>query len=236
MDAEVINLSWPADDNNIILNRTINFITNNYIAKGLSTDNLFVIIGWSSPERNSFWYKDEDISMEFRLWPQVAHFNTDIQKDIWKLYVSHLWNAEEYIPRYVRNVTYLQNFCDAYNIKWMCFNSFYQVPGKSIQDWHDLDISDELSKLTNKLAGYQYQSSTNGLQRDTMQIDYKPLWDLVDPVRFYKKDQSGNTFRSYIENPKNKITPVFNGWHPSPESHEAWAEELANYIRSNNLL
>ena len=61
MDANVVNLSWPADDNGTILRRTLHYITNTYIAENRSTDNLFVIIGWSSPERNSFWYKDDKI-------------------------------------------------------------------------------------------------------------------------------------------------------------------------------
>ena len=30
--------------------------------------------------------------------------------------------------------------------------------------------------------------------------------------------------------------PVFNGWHPSPEAHKAWAEELVRYINENKLL
>jgi len=33
MDANVTNLSWPADDNGTILRRTIAYITSNYITK-----------------------------------------------------------------------------------------------------------------------------------------------------------------------------------------------------------
>ena len=236
LDAEVINLSWPADDNNTILNRTIDFITNTYLARNISTDNLFVIIGWTSPERNSFWYKDDKLSHRFRIWPNVANFDTKEQGEIWKLYVSYLWNKEEYIPRYVRNVLYLQNFCKAHNIKWMCFNSFYQTPNESIAKWNDLDISAELDSIKGKVGAYPFQSTRDGLKRYSELINYKALWDIVDPVRFYKKDMSNNTFKSYIENPDRNINPVFTGWHPSPESHEAWATELAMYIINNKLI
>jgi hypothetical protein len=35
---------------------------------------------------------------------------------------------------------------------------------------------------------------------------------------------------------KANVEPVYYGWHPSPESHKVWAEELKNYIETNNLL
>ena len=239
MNAEVINLSWPADDNGTILRRTINYITNTYIINNIPMDDLFVIVGWSSPERNSFWYKDESMSRPFRLWPQNNHFDAKPQEKFWDLYTKYLWNAEEYMPRYVLDVLQFQNFCKAHNIKWMCFNSFYQTPKKSIEDWDDLDVSSELKNLENKLAGYQYQSTKSVLDmvnRRHNQFDYKALWNTIDPIRFYKKDQPGNTFKSYIENFEPKIKPIFNGWHPSPASHEIWAYELANYIKNNDLL
>ena len=98
------------------------------LAKNVPTDDLFVIIGWSSPERHSFWYKDDKFNGAFRLWPQVQYFDRPPQEDFWKLYVTYLWNREEYLPRYVMNVLQFQNFCDSNNIKWLCFNAFYQTP------------------------------------------------------------------------------------------------------------
>jgi hypothetical protein len=231
LDAEVINLSWPADDNGTIVNRIVTYITSNYISKGLATDDLFVIVGWSSPERHFFWYKDEEFSGKFRLWPQVQHFDRPPQKDFWDLYVTYLWNAEEYLPRFVMNVVQLQNFCVANNIKWMCYNSFYQTPGRNPEQWDDLDIRNELSKL--HLHGTPVQV-TNVKGRDAYQYEYVSLWDTVDKIRFYKKDEPNNTFKSFMEE-NNQINP-YNGWHPSPESHEIWAKELVRYIKENNLI
>lgn len=236
MNANVINLSWPADDNETILRKTLTFITNNYIAKNKPTDNLLVMIGWSSPERNSFWYKDEQISCPFRLWPQVAHFDAGPQEDIWKLYVQYLWNIEEYIPRYILNVLQFQNFCNSHNIKWLCFNSFYQTPKKSVTEWYDLNILKEAELIKKQMGGFSFTNSCHGIRRSFVSTDYTNIWNTIDPIRFYKKDQSNNTFKSYIENVKPKIVPVFNGWHPSPESHLAWANELQMYITENKLL
>jgi hypothetical protein len=131
-----------------IINRTISYISSNYLAKNIPTDNLLVIVGWSSPERNSFWYKDEKTSYRFRLWPQVPLFETEQQKQFWELYVSYFWNSEEYMTRYVMNVLQLQNFCDSNGIKWMCFNSFYQTPTKDISEWNATALDDVSKELT----------------------------------------------------------------------------------------
>jgi len=235
LDVPVTNLSWPADDNGTILRRTINYISQKYLANNIPTDNLFVIIGWSSPERNSFWYKDFQLSEPFRVWPQVPHFASKEQEKFWELYVAYLWNAEEYIPRYVLNVLQLQNFCIANNIKWMCFNAFYQTPNESPKGWNDLETKNEIKKLKHRIGDHVYQQSTNPLKRITHNNDYSALWASINPIRFYKKDQPNNTFKSYIEAPKNKIIPHLVGWHPSPKAHEAWAKELARYIKENRL-
>lgn len=234
MDADVINLSWPADDNGTILNRTITYITENYISKNISTENLFVIIGWSSPERNFFWYKDENFSSRFRLWPQVKHFDKKPQEKFWELYVTYLWNQEEYLPRYVMNVLQLQNFCEVNKIKWMCFNSFYQTPNENITEWSDLDVRKELEFLKDKKALHGFSFNQNYEKRKSIDYNYLSIWDMINNKNFYKKNETNNTFKSFIES-KN-IEPIFNGWHPSPSSHKLWAEELFRYINFNNLL
>jgi len=235
LNVPVTNLSWPADDNGTILRRTINYISQKYIANNIPTDKLFVIIGWTSPERNSFWYKDDGLSHLFRLWPQVKHFDAVAQEKFWELYVAYLWNEEEYIPRYVLNVLQLQNFCRVNNIKWMCFNAFYQTPNANPNDWQDLKINEEVKKLKGRIGGHRYQQSKNTMIRELHVNDYTALWDSIDPVRFYKKDYSNNTFKSYIEDPVNNVNPPLTGWHPSPEGHEAWANELVRYIKEHKL-
>lgn len=233
MNTDVVNLSWPADDNGTILNRTISFLTKNYISKNISTDDIIVIVGWSSPERNFFWYKDDSFSSRFRLWPQVKHFDKKSQEEFWKLYVTYLWNKEEYIPRFVMNVLQLQNFCNVHKIKWMCFNSFYQTPNENINEWEDLDLKKELELFNHENSLHGFPFNQNLEKRKTMQYDYLSIWDTIDPKRFYKKNESKNTFKSFIES-KN-IEPIFNGWHPSPSSHLLWANEIYNYIKTNNL-
>ena len=232
-DADLINLAWPADDNTTILHRIMTYISSMYLSKKIDTSDLFVIVGWSSPERNVFWYKDDVFSGRFRIWPHDKNIVTEGQRKIWELYVTYLWNEEEYLPRLISTIIQFQNFCEKHKIKWLCFNSFYHMKDYEFpepKDWKDLNIAKSIEFLNTQATCYQ--SSLNG--RSTYRYEYKSLWDTVDNVRFYKKDQQFNTFNSFIDG--LDIPNKYNGWHPSPESHKLWAEELFNYINVNNLL
>lgn len=230
-NSNIINLSWPADDNGTILNRIITYVTTNYISKKISTDNLFLIVGWSSPERTFFWYKEDELSHKFRLWPQDSNVSNKGESELWKIYVEYFWNKEEYLPRYVMNVLQFQNFCEVNNIKWLCFNSFYQTPNQDLNAWVDLEIKNELNNLNIGSSIYQ-DSQVNG--RSNFSYEYNSIWEIIDKTKFYKKNEINNTFKSFIE--KNNSEDVFNGWHPSPKSHEIWANELHRYIIDNRLM
>jgi hypothetical protein len=230
LDCDYVNLSWPADDNRTIIERTMSYISTEYLSCNKSTDDIFVIIGWTSPERNSFWWKNGSFSRKFRLWPQVPHFDDKKMAKLWKMYIQHMWNPEEYIPRHVSAITQFQNFCNAHNIKWLCYNAFYQTPNENPGNWQDLNMLEEVKTVDTKLD--MYHKFDNG-KRTTQHLNFESLWSTVDPIRFYKKDQPNSTFKSFIE--ANVDDPLV-GWHPSPSGHKAWATELVRYIKENNLL
>jgi len=230
LDCDYVNLGWPADDNRTIIERTMSYISTEYLDCNKPTDDIFVIIGWTSPERNSFWWKNGDTSRKFRLWPQDPIFDDKRMEKFWSLYVQYMWHPEEYIPRHVTTVLQFQTFCNTHNIKWLCYNAFYQTPNNTPDKWEDLDMVEELKSIDRKIGGYSYSDNGN---RKTKQLNFETLWNTVDPVRFYKKDQLNNTFKSFID--ANVDKPLV-GWHPSPSGHEAWATELVRYIKENNLL
>ena len=231
LNANIINLAWSADDNNTILNRIITYVTVNYISKNLPTNNLFLLVGWSSPERNSFWYKDDELSYKLRIWPSIQNLQKENQKEFWNYYVEYLWNKEEYLPRHIMNILQFENFCKANNIKWLSFNSFYQNVGASIEDWKDVNIKNELISL--KLSNHPYHTNKS-FDREYYKQEYISLWDSIDDVRFYKKNEINNTFKSFIET--NNLNTIYSGWHPSESSHKIWADELVNYIKKYKLL
>jgi hypothetical protein len=133
----------------------------------------------------------------------------------------------------VHTIINFQNWCIANKLKWLCFNSFQQVKNLNIDEWEDLNVKTEIEALTHRLGGYEYHVSDNSNVRQREIYDLTTLWDQVDSVRFYKKDQENNTFKSFIT--EHNKTNTFNGWHPSPESHKIWAQELWSYIKENNL-
>ena len=224
LDCDTVNLGWPADDNTTILNRTIDFVTREYLAKGKSTDELIVVTGWSSPERNSFWWHDEEINWHFRLWPNVQHFDRPLQKDFWKIYIQHMWTTAEFIPRYIMNNITLQSWCEANNIKYLTYNSFYQIEGKDIQEWRM-----NIRSMIDKMAKYQYSIDfPDHENRWMLQHDWMSIWNTVKSPNFYKKDKPDNTFNDFIQ---TKLKDPYIGLHPSPEGHKVWAKELARYIK-----
>lgn len=228
LDCDTVNISWPADDNKTILHRTIDYITRNYLSKNISTDNLVVIIGWSSPERNSFWYKSEKLNWHFRLWPHVQHFDDPPQEEIWKLYVKHLWNPEEYIPRYIIDNITIKSFCESNNIKYLLFDSFYQVAGEPADNW----AKPPIEKVIRQMNKHTYLSGYENFNRVPNMLDWQKIWDQVKFPYFYNKDKANSTFNDYI---KTKLENPYIGLHPSPEAHDVWAEEVARYLKKHIL-
>lgn len=231
LNADAINLSWPADDNQSICNRTIEFITKNYINTGLGVDHLFVVIGWSSPERVRFWYKDDERNQKFIIWPSLEWFDTQAQEKFWRLYVAYMWNKEEFIPRYVDTVLRFQNFCNEHGIKFVMFNAFYQGQGSGCSHAieHDFNVEQELTQLA--VEGYDY--SINNVRQQGVSFSAKHAWATVDKVRYYNKDAEKNSFRTFIT---DNLEKPLQGWHPSELGHSIWADELFRYINENNLI
>ena len=83
-------------------------------------------------------------------------------------------------------------------------------------------------------------SDSKEVRRQHELNDYVSLWDTIDPTRFYKKDRTNSTFKSFIDNANTQ--PVYctdgpgAGWHPNALAHKIWATELHRYIKENNLL
>jgi len=230
--SRVTNLSWPADDNLTIIKRTMSYIMNNYIVKNVSTENLFVVIGWTSPERTHFYFKDDKVKGIFRIRPQDGNFESEMQKKFWEMYVEHIWNPEQYFVDYLLTVLQFQNFCKLYNINYLCFNAFYQVPKSGIFNWKDLCFKDEYIKLK---TSFRYQVIEDHISNRNFDFhNYINFWNEIDGIKFYKKDIYNNTFKTFIQ--ENNKTKPFNGLHPSETSHRIWAKELYRYILENKLI
>ena len=94
-----------------------------------------------------------------------------------------------------------------------------------------MNVLEELRKIHIHRSPFSKSGENERFLHD---FSYISLWNGINNVNFYKKNELKNTFKSFMEMavPENP----YNGWHPSPESHYAWAKELKRYIEQNKIL
>ena len=214
-DAEVINLSYPASSNDRIVRLTKDWLIQNYLHDKKPVDDLFLIVGFTSPERKDFYYKDHDTNAWITIWPMwEPDYRQNALKAFHKIYAKHMWNPEEYVNRYVNQILDLQNLCELHGIKYLFFQGFYQHVNLMIHDWQD--------------GAY---ASASPFQAD------RKAWSLIDPVRFMHKNLQNHSFHNYImEVDRSRGTQdALIVQHQSEIAHTWWAEKLHHYCTENNL-
>lgn len=134
LNKQVINNAVAGSSNDAIVRRTIEKVLE--LLENNNPDDLFVIIGWSSPERKDFYYKKWET-----LYPAHLHKREDKALDnLWKVYTEHFWNKEEYISRFINQNLYLHYFLKQHNIKHYFFEAFWEQ--KSFQGlWYVSDLN-----------------------------------------------------------------------------------------------
>jgi hypothetical protein len=232
MGYNVVNLAQPARSNDTIYDTTIGYLLEHYISKGINTDDILVVIGWSSPERKNVILEDSDTDTVqwFTMWPSMVDtkfYHSYDAKVHSKYYVRKLWLEQEYIKRFVEQNYSLQNFLKQHNIKYYVFNAFYQTIGSRLDQWEDLNIRDTIvgwNKVSNGWTDTLYNW-------DTIKQSLLLQWDEIDKLSYINKEIPNGSFKGCID----KHIPLdirMCNWHPSPASHEYWATFLYNWISS----
>lgn len=227
------NISYPAASNDRIVRHTLAWITENYIHPKKDTSELFVVVGFTSPERKDFYYRDPVETNQHgwtTIWPnQTNHaYHQRGMQPFFDNYRMYLWNEEEYTNRYVQQVTQLENFFKVHGIKYLLFQAFYNVDESGIRTWVDRGyINSETEKMTvgenDPKWHFHYNNQPDGW-----------IWEQVDPVRFYNKETTPHTYHGYITS-RDSFDQVIQGMHPSEYGHELWADELYRYIEEHKL-
>lgn len=229
--ADVINLSVPADNNNHIAERTVDYI----LSENLSGPDNFVIIGWTAPERNDYYmFKPNDISFRHRIFPDSLERETyPPATRFLEVYLSEMVVAEEYWTRYAKNVFMVESLLRQRNIPYLMFNAFYAgIPMESKEQWQslpDAHISNQIHAC--KTIGYSCAKNVNVFEK-SHDVAVQ-LWKTVDPIRWYKKDQFTSSFRTEVVSRLEK--PFAAGLHPNESAHKVWAEVLISYIEQHGL-
>lgn len=213
----VVNLSYPASSNDRIIRTLTSWLVQEYIAPEKDTSDLFVVIGFTSPERKDFYYNDPEEKFKdwITLWPMINHRHPmRALRDFNELYTVYFWNEEEYIHRYVNQIFNLQLLFKQYNINYLMFQAFYQRKDLHILNWLD-------NPYTRNFVG----------QPD------KCMWELIDPIRFMHKNETIHSFHNYIldKDPSQYKTISIKGMHPSEIAHTWWADHIYDYCEVNKL-
>ena len=129
-DTNVINQSVAGSSNDGIVRRTLLKIPR--LLEKYKGKEIFVIVGWSSPERKDFFYNDGKRKHWETLYPaqlgQKFHSGYKDLNKFYEIYVDKFWNREEYIQRYTEQNLLLHHYLNHHNIDHMFFDAFYNAP------------------------------------------------------------------------------------------------------------
>lgn len=214
---EYTNEALGGGSNNRIIRTTIKWITDNYIQPNKSTDELFVIIGWTQYLRKEFtWSKKEELKensfiKEFypfnRFWPGAMETNDDDFfigkcKEYWRLWIAHGTNDMFEQTKWLHDIIGLESFFKQHNIKYLFVNTAAYFTFKELIP---------LASIVNKTRYY------NMFDPDMETAHYRPNKVLFDK-QFEKMFDIG-----------------WNG-HFGSDFHKHFATLLEEYINDNNII
>ena len=222
LNIDTLNIAHAGSSNDGIVRRTMRKVKElllDYEAK-----DLFVIIGWSSPERKDFYYTGEWDAWE-TIQP-VSNYQPIPDKDIdtfYEIYRDKFWNEQEYVERYIQQNLLLHYFLKEHNVKHLFFDAFYETRGHRSM-FNSLNIDDIIIS-----SGYETESHY-ALMKYFLKV--KKEFSLNDSFRnllldknkvFEYNGEQLNSFREELFNTKDH--------HPSEKGHEIWAKNLFKELK-----
>ena len=222
LNIDTLNIAHAGSSNDAIVRRTMRKVKElllDYEAK-----DLFVIIGWSSPERKDFYYTGEWDAWE-TIHP-VSNYQPIPDKDIdtfYQIYREKFWNEQEYVERYIQQNLLLHYFLKEHNVKHLFFDAFYETRGHRSM-FNSLNIDDVIIG-----SGYETESHY-ALMKYFLKV--KKEFSLNDSFRnllldknkvFEYNGKQMNSFKEELFNTKDH--------HPSEKGHEIWAKNLFKELK-----
>jgi len=210
LDVEVWNTAVAGCSNDAIVRRVVE---NTFkLLDDYKPEEIFVIVGWSSPERKDFHYdydgvkKWETFYPHAILDPEQLGRRTKDQQEFYKSYVKYYWNEEEYFSRYIHNNLYLHYFLKGNNIQHMFFDAFYQT---EFGHHHNYEM-----RTDGVATEHKFLEITKDIYKNTsfknFMIDYRSGIGKASDRRY--------DFKEGLFSKDNS--------HPSEKAHHLWAEEL----------
>ena len=123
LNVKVLNKAFAGSSNDGIVRRVLPNVLK--LLTQYKPEQLFVIIGWSSPERKDFFYEDEWKTMYPNEYDELDE-KDEIDK-FKKTYFKYFWEEQEYTQRYIEQNLLLHNFLKSKGIKHLFFDAFYET-------------------------------------------------------------------------------------------------------------
>ena len=144
LGVKVLNKAHAGSSNDGIVRRVLPNILR--LLTQYKPDELFVIIGWSSPERKDFFYKDEWKTMYPNEYNELNE-KDEIDK-FKKTYFKYFWEEQEYTQRYIEQNLLLHNFLESKGIKHLFFDAFYET--KEMGMFHNKNFEHFIARYQKK--------------------------------------------------------------------------------------
>jgi hypothetical protein len=226
-NSEVINIAKPAIGNAWIYHSTIGWILKNYIERNKPTDDLIVIVGWTSVVRKEFFFAGESNTYE-----RTLNVNGDFKlesKDVQEFFKYYALTTDFDTQGVYDLVNYsfnLFDFCQSRNIKCYFFNALPdEHHSYQLERYHkDLNIQKYIEN---------FKCMTTCWNRD-MYTESLIKWNSIPSSFYLQKDRALNSFSNYIKS--LPLEERLHGVHPSPRAHKIWAEVIYDFIFNKNTL
>lgn len=254
LNVKVKNDGHAGSSNDSIVRRTIeNVLT---LLEEYKAEDIFVIVGWTSPERRDFYFKDLLDAKDSGHWQSLypAQLSADIKnmqhvdlKKFFTLYTQYFWNEEEYLSRYVNQNMFLHYFLEQHNVSHIFYNAFYDSlhhigPEFSFNaSKGDLNKRHILNGLTDASNSWGSQNPhMNKAVEEFFRIENKVFKDItfrkfimdID-IRELEKKKGLKPFEMTRKNDnvsnyaeQGDNDKFLYDGHPSSLGHQLWAEEL----------
>lgn len=228
LNIEVINKSYAGSSNDRIVRTTINDVLG--LLKTYNADKLFVVIGWSSPERKDFYFKEGTTGGVWDcVYPaELAHWKDEknlIRNEFYKYYVLGYWNDEEYLTRHFLNTIFLHTFLNSLGIRHLFFDAFYENrEGVINPNKHQLYDQPVLIKYIEDFLNKQSETELKNLGINNTVQNYLSIYENF----FFKKSFIG-LLKETSQTKNIKLNDLID-FHPKEAGHDLWAKYIANTI------
>jgi len=236
---EVLNEAVAGSSNDGIIRRVYNNIP--VLLEKYRPEDLFVIIGWTSPERKDFVFKDPMSGEDSKPWwdtlypaQDIATIDNKNRRKFQKLYVDCYCHEEEYYSRFILQNVALHSFLEMYKIPHLFFNAFYE----------DLEKSPDIHPILGAPA--LYQSIHNFIDIKTKRkLGHEKVLKMENTgrrgidelfLKVYNEKYKKESFAHFINNivpSQEERSNFFYQFHPTEASHELWAQEILSDIENS---